>query len=1139
MRNWIAAIAACMLAGATPGYAQELTVKASQPAWVHAGPLPELPDARRNQIQGGIAYLLSEDQYIWTGDGYDYAQRVAYKVIDRSGLEEAARITPVYDPEDSTLFYSRLDVIRDGETSDRLADTDIELIRQEQELEEGVVSGNLTAVAELADIRVGDTIDYTLFGHVSTPLWPGEFFQEQQVEWSVPLARQSFSISVPEDRPLVFSGIETDVPVSTETRDGRIVYSVDIENPDPVTAESYVPDDAIVFGYITFSSMDSWADVSDWAQELYDIDYALPASYQARIEDIAEKYPSPEDRIIEALRIVQDEVRYLGYQGGLGSHKPRPPTETVESGYGDCKDKTILLTAMLRQMGIDANSALASVSNGYVIPRETPSIGAFDHAIVEVRLNGKTVWLDPTMAYEGGRFDTLVPGDYGYVLPIRKGASDLELVDVPMPAEPDMQVEEAYLFPEDGDIALEFRVRTVYHGAEAEQFRRRVASSGTARIGREFLNYYGKYYKGLKSAGDLSIADDRDANMIEVRESYTLDRETFDAEGYDTSFQTRASTLMGTLPSAIEARRITDLRIPYGLNRRHVIRIETPGRTFTPPESSTLSAPGVDIGIEYRSLGDAFEADYTMEVTERSVPVADAADVVQLSMDIQDKGTLTFNLSKAVPTLARRMGFTSLDPETEQELSDLNRLVASNKLKEALVRVNELSGKYTDPDPVRGYLQMLKGALLSDLGRRKAALPAFREGFALIEPATVSTYFTFADLLSEDGDLAGLSEVLIRLFDKHPEAYDSLNTDWFSSLLHRLHVAEEYDAADKLRVAGAKAQYARRNENIEIERWLYAAAVAPLAASGETDTARLLAAEVTDPEMLAGLLIDRRAEAVWPDIEARSGKDLGQALDLFLKQAKAEAGKEDAGYKEKLRYLNALRQAGQTDEAVAYGAPIVADWARIEATGKDAFWFVNEYAYTLADAGQVDEAVATFDKLLDLGIDANPDLISMAINRAHVLLDTGRFDAALEATTGLEALEDDYSSDYGKMFIYDAKACALQKLGRTSEAEGTFTDQILPLSDLNRGAFTHTLLCLGRLDDAEAQYVARLSDPGERPDVLYSFVETQGGKHDGTFYAEISKAAETVRARESVRNALAPVGRRLSIRGSDTYWGRF
>lgn len=1139
MRNWIAAIVACVLAGATPGYAQELTAKAPQPAWIQAGPLPELPDTRSDQIQGGMAYLLSEDQYVWTGDGYDYAQRVAYKVIDRSGLEEAARITPVYDPEDSTLFFSRLDVTRDGHTYDRLTDTDIELIRQEQRLEDGVVSGNLTAVAELADIRVGDIIDYTLFGHVNTPLWPGEFFQEQQVEWSVPLARQSFTISVPEGRPLVFSGIETDVPVSTETRDGRIVYSVDIENADPVTAESNVPDDAVVFGYITFSSMDSWADVSHWAQDLYDVDYALPASFQARVEEIEKNYPSPEDRVIEALRIVQDEVRYLGYQGGLGSHKPRPPTETVESGYGDCKDKTILLTAMLRQMGIDANSALASVSNGYVIPRETPSIGAFDHAIVEVNLNGKTAWLDPTMTYEGGRFDTLVPGDYGYVLPIRKGASNLELVYVPMPAEPDIQVEETFLFPEEGNIGLNFRVRTVYQGAEAEQFRRRIASSGVARIDREFLNYYGKYYTGLKRTGDLSVTDDRDANRVEVQESYTLDRETFDAEGYDTSFQTRAFTLMGALPSAIEAKRVTDLRIPYGLRRRHVIRIETPGRTFTPPESSTLSAPGVKVGIEYKSLSDTFEADYTIEVSERSVPVTEAAEIVQLSTDIQNKGTLTFNLSKSVPTLARRMGFKSLDPETEQELSDLNTLIASKKLQDALVRVNELSGKYTDPDPVRGYLQMLKGALLTDLGRRKAALPAFREGFALIEPVNVSTYFTFADLLSDEDDLVELSALPGRLFDKHPEAYDSLNTDWLSRVLRRLHLAEEYDAADALRIAAAKAQYTRRNEDIKIERWLYAAAVAPLSAAGDTETARLLASEVTDPEMLAGLLVDRRAEAVWPDIETRSGKHLGDALDQFLAQARADAEEEDAGYKEKARYLNALRQAGQTAEAVEYGAPVMADWARIEATGEDAFWFVNEYAYALADADRVDDSVAAFDRLLDLGIDANPDLISMAINRAHVLLDAGRFESALEAVTGLEALDGDYSSDYGKMFIYDAKACALQKLGRPGEAEGTLTEQILPISEVNRGAYTHILLCLGRLDEAEAQYVERLSDRGERPGVLYSFVETQGNKHDGTFYAEISKTAETVKARKSVRDALAPVGRRLTIRGSDTYWGRY
>ena len=1140
MRIWIAAAVACMIAGATPGFAQEQEIKAPQPDWIQETPLPELSASRSKQIQYGIAYLLSDQQYFWTGDGYDFSSRVAYQIVDRSGLENAGRILRSYDPEDSTLHFSSLQIRRDGEVIDRLAETEIELIRQEEELNSGIVNGELTAVVELSDVRIGDIIDYTVFGHADTPLWPGEFYLDHQVAWSSPVAQQRLTISVPADRPLTYTHVGTDVPVTEASIGGRTVYTIDIVDGEPIPEEAYVARDGVLYGYVAFSSMDEWSDVVEWARDLYDINADLPPSYRKRVDGIAAKYPDPEDRVVEALRIVQDEIRYLGYQGGLGSHKPRPPSETVESGYGDCKDKSILLTAMLRRLNIDASPVLAAMYGGYVVPEHVPSVYAFDHAIVEVRLKGKSVWIDPTMAYQGGRFDSLVTADYGYVLPIRKGVADLALVDIPMPETPVTTLEETYEFPEDGEVGVNFTSHTIYHGREAENFRQRVATSGTTKIAREFLNFYGKYYKNLTPVGELDVQDDRDANRIEVLEHYTIDRETFEAEGYDTSFSARASSIVELLPDTLESNRKMDVWLPYGTNRRHIIRLITPGLTFSGQDTKELSGPGIDLTASYTSLGDTYEIVYDMIVDQRSAPASKLRDVVQLEKDISNEASLMINLSRARPTLARRLGFESLDPEVEKELSDLNTLIASGKAREALILANQLSNKYTDPDPVRGYVLLIKGALLADFERRKAAIAPLRESLALYEPIDAQPYFKFADLLSEQDELVELADLMVRLYEKHPDAILSTNKDWFSGFRFRLKDAGEYDASDRLMAAAAKAQYASKDEkDAEIKTWIYASSVAPLAVAGDIESAKQVASELNDPELLMSILADRRAEPVWPAIEAKNGKDLGKALDRFVEATRAKANAEDSDYLAKIDHLDALRQASLTQEAVAYGAPIIEDWARIEATGEDAFWFVNEYAYALADAGKTEEAFTLLDKLLALDIESNPDLVSMAINKTLLHMELGQFEASLSSASELAAMDDGYTSDYGRMYILDAQACALHQLGRTEEAEAVFNEEISPLSKENRGAYTHTLLCLGRLDDAEAEYIDRLSNRDDQESTLDTFVQFKGGIPVGTFSSELRKTADKVKARKSVQDALAPVGRSISIRGYDTYWGRY
>lgn len=66
----------------------------------------------------------------------------------------------------------------------------------------------------------------------------------------------------------------------------------------------------------------SWKDVVNWAVEHHQPKQPLAAGLRERIESIKQRAKPPEERIVQALEFVQDEIRYLGIEIGEGSYVP-------------------------------------------------------------------------------------------------------------------------------------------------------------------------------------------------------------------------------------------------------------------------------------------------------------------------------------------------------------------------------------------------------------------------------------------------------------------------------------------------------------------------------------------------------------------------------------------------------------------------------------------------------------------------------------------------------------------------------------------------------------------------------------------------------------------------------------------------
>ena len=84
-------------------------------------------------------------------------------------------------------------------------------------------------------------------------------------------------------------------------------------------------------------------------------------------------------------RFVQDDIRYVAIELGIGGWQPHVASDVFMHKYGDCKDKANLMRALLGEIGVEAYQVAINTERGSITP-QTPAYRGFDHEITAIRL---------------------------------------------------------------------------------------------------------------------------------------------------------------------------------------------------------------------------------------------------------------------------------------------------------------------------------------------------------------------------------------------------------------------------------------------------------------------------------------------------------------------------------------------------------------------------------------------------------------------------------------------------------------------------------------------------------------------------------------------------------------------------------
>jgi Domain of Unknown Function with PDB structure (DUF3857) len=154
---------------------------------------------------------------------------------------------------------------------------------------------------------------------------------------------------------------------------------------------------------LAISTLPAWRDYARSTIEKQEMLLAqkLPPSLK-KIRDSAAKLESSREKINEVWAALAEEFRYFGdWRRQDGEFVPRSLAELEQTRYGDCKDLSLAVVAILRSLGFpQADLAwTARGEDGMRTMKAWPGVpvDVFDHAVVRAEDGeGRVFWIDPT-----------------------------------------------------------------------------------------------------------------------------------------------------------------------------------------------------------------------------------------------------------------------------------------------------------------------------------------------------------------------------------------------------------------------------------------------------------------------------------------------------------------------------------------------------------------------------------------------------------------------------------------------------------------------------------------------------------------------------------------------------------------------
>ncbi len=547
--------------------------KTETPYWVNKIAAPYQTKVEEGSISNGYYYVLFDNQF-HLEKKVDFVH-IAIKVLSDAGVQEASEISVNFDPSYQKVEFHRIEIIRGLQKLNQLPKSQIKQIQRETDLESKIYDGSKTAYIALNDIRKGDIIEYEYSIIGFNPVFGDKFFQRVSVGFSQPLTLLNFRILAAKDRIFKSKTIGKK-SISLKTRFVGELKELYFQTSclEAIQGEINTPGDYYTYPEFTITEYKNWKEVVDWALPLYPLNQRSPELLK-KVNELSIKAKADYEEVTNIIRFVQDEIRYLGFEVGENSHKPSKPEDVLKRRFGDCKDKSYLLCAMLNMKNYEAIPVLVHTERKGSLSNELPSPLQFNHVVVRFVFDGKYYFVDPTISYQRGRLSALQFPDYHDGLFIYSG--NIYLNGIPGNFIISKTEFEEHFEVIDSIQPIKLKVLSKYTGRDADRMRYYFASESRDYIEKEYLKFYNNLYGNVKVVKSLVLTDNEFQNEILVEENYELTKQwKFETKKELMSFEVYPQLILTQLAFPESRTRSTPYSINYPLNAKLTMFIKLP-----------------------------------------------------------------------------------------------------------------------------------------------------------------------------------------------------------------------------------------------------------------------------------------------------------------------------------------------------------------------------------------------------------------------------------------------------------------------------------------------------------------------------------------------------------------------------------
>ncbi|MEJ2884159.1 DUF3857 domain-containing protein [Pedobacter sp. GR22-6] len=606
------------------GQSKNFSVNRQNPSWIIK---TELKGARPldKDISDGYYLSVYENQnHVELQEEYTHIVR---EIVSDAGVQNGSQISVTYDPSFQKLIFHQIIVKRNGKTSDQLAAPRFKVLQNEKDLSKFIYSGTYDAFLLLEDVRKGDQIEYAYTIRGSNPIFGSKYASSFYFEGSSSIGQLYMNLIASGNRKMQFKNFNGAPAAKITAQNGYNIYEWTSRLTKTHRIADYEPSWYNPLKRTQFSEYQSWNEIVYWGLNINSYPNLNSPLLNKKITELKAESGSNKKKYIElATRFVQDEIRYMGIEMGVYSHRPNSPEQVLKQRYGDCKDKSLLLQHLLSAEHIAAYMVYADTESTIRTNEYLPSPFVFNHVIVAVDYAGKRTWIDPTISYQRAKFDDFYAPDYGHVLVIKPGVNALER----MVSKPKGKLVAKLSF----DVAdtsdnkkSTLLIKSKYTGNYADNIRSAIAESGTDGLEKDYLEYYGKYYTDISSAAPIKILDNEKDNTVELTEKYEIENIWTTSEDSDEKrVYFYADMLSSELRNLKAKKRLEPVMLKHPVNIEQELDIRMPYNYSNDNETTTIensnyffelstsgSGKTINYKYTYRSLKDHIEGSEIMD----------------------------------------------------------------------------------------------------------------------------------------------------------------------------------------------------------------------------------------------------------------------------------------------------------------------------------------------------------------------------------------------------------------------------------------------------------------------------------------------------------------------------------------------